>query len=28
LTLQSKSLYRAFIGVGGLRKEMPVILNL
>jgi len=28
LTLYSKSLYRASIGVGGLRKGMPVMLNL
>jgi len=28
LTLQGKSLYRPPIGVGGLRKEMPVMLRL
>jgi hypothetical protein len=27
LTLLIKSLYRRFIGVGGLREEMPVVLQ-
>jgi len=28
LTLLIKSLYRRFIGVGGLREEMPVVLQI